>query len=62
MERPKENLSKAQQRIKILADKGRTEIDFSVGDWFYLKLQPYRQSSVTLRKNMKLARKFYVPY
>lgn len=28
----------------------------------FIKLQPYRQTSVALRKNLKLASKFYIPY
>ncbi|XP_077249350.1 uncharacterized protein LOC143888840 [Tasmannia lanceolata] len=44
------------------ADKNRTEREFSVGDWVFLRLQPYRQTSVEVRTNMKLAPRFYGPY
>nr|GEW99443.1 putative mitochondrial protein [Tanacetum cinerariifolium] len=37
------NLKKAQDRMKSQADKGRSDMEFQVNDWVYLKLQPYRQ-------------------
>ncbi|XP_071932996.1 uncharacterized protein [Coffea arabica] len=58
----RENLLQAQNRIKQLADRNRTERSFEVGDWVYLKLQPYRQTSIALRKKLKLAAKHYRPY
>ncbi|XP_075092505.1 uncharacterized protein LOC142172731 [Nicotiana tabacum] len=39
-----------------------TDREFSVRDWVYLKLQPYRQSSVAIRKSFKHSSKFYGPY
>ncbi|XP_075099353.1 uncharacterized protein LOC142176168 [Nicotiana tabacum] len=57
-----EILRKAQNRMKQQADKHRTDREFSVGDWVYLKLQPYRQSSIAIRKSLKLSTKFYGPY
>ncbi|GJY88666.1 retrotransposable element Tf2 [Tanacetum coccineum] len=53
------NLAKAQNRMKGQADKHRTEREFSVGDWVYLKLQPYRQLTVRKGKQHKLSAKFY---
>lgn len=47
--------------MKALADKGRTNRHFEVGDRVYLRLQPYRQSSIALRRNLKLAAKYYGP-
>ena len=44
----KEHLETARNRMKQFADKHRTERVFAVGDWVYLKLQPYRQTSVAL--------------
>jgi hypothetical protein len=35
---------------------------FQVGDLVYFKLQPYKQKSLALRKNMKLDPRFYEPY
>jgi hypothetical protein len=32
-------------RIKHMADKNRTDSEFKEGDYIYLKLQPYQQSS-----------------
>ncbi|KAI9191959.1 hypothetical protein LWI28_016004 [Acer negundo] len=40
----------------------RTERKFEVGDWVYQRLQPYRQSSVVIRRNLKLTPRFFRPY
>lgn len=56
------NLEKAQARMKLYADKHRTERQFRVGEQVWLKLQPYVQSSVASRPFPKLAHKFYGPY
>nr|GEU73192.1 putative mitochondrial protein [Tanacetum cinerariifolium] len=56
------NLEKAQNMIKVQADKHMTEREFLVGDWVYLKLQPYRQLTVRKGKQHKLSSKFYGPY
>lgn len=58
----KENLKKAQERMKLYVDSKRTEWVFEEGAWIYLKLQSYRQSSVAIRRNLKLAAKYYGPY
>ncbi|XP_019153545.1 PREDICTED: uncharacterized protein LOC109150023 [Ipomoea nil] len=58
----KDNLREAQHRMKHYAAKNRTERSFAVGDLVYLKLQPYRQVSMAVRRNVKLSSKFYGPY
>uniref|UniRef100_A0A2N9HGX7 Reverse transcriptase n=1 Tax=Fagus sylvatica TaxID=28930 RepID=A0A2N9HGX7_FAGSY len=55
------NLVAAQARMKQQADKHRSEREFEVGDWVFLRLQPFRQKS--MRKKLgKLSPKFYGPY
>ena len=43
-------------------NKRQKEKHFGVGDLVYLKLQPYRQSSIEVRSNAKLAAKYYEPF
>ncbi|MCI18347.1 hypothetical protein A2U01_0039501, partial [Trifolium medium] len=56
------NLSKAQTRMKSLANVHRLDQIFKVGDFVLLKLQSYRQTSVTGRPPPKLARHFMGPF
>ena len=56
------NLQVAQERMKHFADLKRIERHFEVGDWVFLRLQPYKQHSVVQRKNLKLSPRFYGPY
>ncbi|OMO64097.1 reverse transcriptase [Corchorus capsularis] len=56
------HLTRAQERMKAQADKKRSDRAFEIADMVYLKLQPYRQSSVATRVNMKLCTRFYGPY
>ncbi|WVZ02752.1 hypothetical protein V8G54_023558 [Vigna mungo] len=58
----KDDLCKAQEQNKKQANKHRREVEFQVGDWVYLKLQPYRLKSLAKRPNEKLRPRFYGPY
>ncbi|GJR43824.1 putative mitochondrial protein [Tanacetum coccineum] len=50
----------AQDKMKNQADKHRTDRSYEVGDWVYLKLQPYRK----VRQNPyhRLSAKYYGPF
>ena len=58
----KNNLVYAQDRMKKMADLHRSERSFEVGEWVFLRLQPYRQVSVGGKRSHKLSPLFYGPY
>lgn len=58
----KSNLLKAQTCMKKYADKKRRQVEFNIGDMVLVKLQPYRQHSLTLRQNQKLGMRYFGPF
>ncbi len=57
----KDMLQVAQNRMKQQADKHRRE-EYSVGDWVYLKLQPYRQMSLAAKKKSQIRSRVLCPF
>jgi hypothetical protein len=52
----------AQNRMKQQEDQGHSEHQFAEGDQVFLRLQPYKQTSLKAEHCQKLAPKFYGPY
>jgi hypothetical protein len=62
LEMLKEQLAKAQNRMKMQANVNRAKRSFQVGDQVLLKIQPYAQFSLVNRPFPKLAYKYFGPY
>ena len=58
----KRNLHQAQARMKLQYDKKHIERHYKVGDWVYLKIQPYRQQTVASKDYHKLSSRYYGPF
>ncbi|MCI19310.1 hypothetical protein A2U01_0040466, partial [Trifolium medium] len=48
--------------MKHNADAHMREVNYDVGTWVYVKLQPYKQTSLTGTKYNKLSKHFYGPF
>ncbi|XP_068328129.1 uncharacterized protein [Pyrus communis] len=56
------NMQLAQHRMRQQADKHRSKRTFRVGDLIFLKLRPYRQTSVFKTHCPKLVPRYYGPF
>lgn len=62
LEALKHHLAQAQNRMKVMADRKCSNVQFQVGDQVLLKLQPYTQTSIANRPYPKLSFKYFGPY
>ena len=58
----RDQLLKAQNRMKTQVDKHRRELELAVGEKVFLKIQPYRLRTLAQRQNQKLSPRFYGPF
>ncbi|KAJ1381464.1 hypothetical protein SESBI_45118 [Sesbania bispinosa] len=48
--------------MRIQANKHKRDLEFDIGEWVYLKLQPYKLKSLARKPNEKLSPHFYGTY
>lgn len=53
------HLMAAQESMKLRADKHRVARSFQVGDWVYLRLQPYRQKTLAYKGKEAIPQVFW---
>lgn len=58
----KENLTMARNRMKQQIDQHCTKREFKEGDRVFIRIQPYKQSSLKQQRKNKLSPKYYGPY
>ena len=58
----RQHLLRAKQHMKKMADQHRSARTFTVGDWVFLKMQPYVWSSLASRSSHKLSFKYFGPF
>ena len=58
----RDHLAAAQDRMKTQANKHRQDRSFVVGDWVFLRLQPYRQQSLASKGRWKLSPRYFRPF
>ena len=57
----KQNLVTAQVRMKTQANQHRSYKSFQVGEWVFLRLQPYKQLSLNSKGFHKLSPRYFGP-
>ena len=59
----KDNLTSVKNIMKQQVDQQHSERSFDVGDWVFLRLQPYKKISLKqAKKDNKLPAKYYASY
>jgi hypothetical protein len=58
----KHNILNAKNRMKQFADRHRSDCEFAVGDWVYVKVHPYCQTTLRFTTYSKLAHKYFGPF
>lgn len=55
-------LGRAQNRMKHIDDRNRSERQFEVGDRVFMKLQPYRKHTLKSHRNQNFQSKNFSPF
>jgi len=62
LESLKANIKKTQLKMKAQADNNKRDVEYNVGHFIYVKLQPYHQHSLRLTKNQKFSIRYFGPF
>lgn len=58
----RDHLRIAQEKMKKCVDLKRRDVEYHIGAMVFLKIRPYRQVSLTRKRNEKLSPMFFEPY